>query len=262
LVWHGYCCIYLYIKSYEVLEEMLDGSYYALVSKQMAVVYSLDVINNNVAQSNTPGFKEDIMLFRQYHHRDVQDNHTMSGPAITATNFANGAVKLTSEPLDCAINGPGFFIIRMPSGAIGYTRNGHFKRSADGVLVTADDYPVLSVDGQEIIFTQEDLDPRIHGDGSVMVQGEARGQIGMVEFGDLNAMKKAGSSIFLTEQAPLAEGSSKVLQGALEEANVNSLMQLTILANSQRDMAQVTHLVNEGYAIQRNAFKIYSKNGG
>jgi flagellar basal-body rod protein FlgF len=242
---------------------MLDGATYSLISKQIAVTNHLQVIENNVANNNTVGFKEDAMLFKQHMHRDVADKHVMTAPYTTVANFAPGGMKMTSQPLDCAIHGPGFFMIKMASGEIGYTRNGHFRRLQDGTLVTADGDVVLSLDGQEIVFAVDDLEPRIIGDGSIMVNGEERGRLGIVEFASTQDFKKLGNSLFTTKQAPLPEGvSSKVMQGMLEESNVNSLVQLTILANAQRDMSQVTHLVNEGYMLQRNAFKIYSKNGG
>ncbi len=240
---------------------MLDNSYYALISKQLLVVNNLNVINNNVANANTVGFKEDLMMARQYVSRDVADLHTMSGAGYTAINFANGNIKIVSNPLSCAIDGPGLFIIRMPSGVIGYTRGGSFKKSADGILTTLDDFPLLSSDGQEIVLDPLDVNVKITSDGTVLSEdGQVRGQIGLAEL--RGKIEKIGMSIFVSNEAGVPSEQSKIIQGAIEESNVNSLLQLTILANAQRDMGQVTHLINDGYAVERSAFKVYSRNGG
>ncbi|MCE2992064.1 MAG: flagellar hook-basal body complex protein [Candidatus Jidaibacter sp.] len=239
----------------------MDNISYVLASKQMTSVRNLEVLSNNVANVNTTGFKADSLKFKQYIHKDVLDKTSMTSSPESVTKFTEGAMKSTLRALDVAISGPGFFIVQTPLGNR-YTRAGHFNINREGVLVTNEGYSVLSADGQEIVFEEGDADPIIGDNGNVFVGNATRGQIGVVEFDDLKSMKKLGNGLF-TSKANINEATdSRVLQGMLEESNVNAISEIALLAQIQKEVSETTNFINETYVMQRNSFKAYAKLGG
>lgn len=239
----------------------MDNVAYILASKQMSAVKNLDVVANNVANVNTNGFKSDSMIFKEYMHQDVIDKTSMTGPQVTTTNFGEGALKVTQNAFDLAISGNGMFIIRTPAGDR-YTKSGHFRLNQEGVLVNGDGYPVLSFDKQEIVFEDGDADPIIGSNGTIFVGTAIRGQVGVAEFNDLNSVRKLGNGLFTSDIEPNEAEGAKVIQGSLEESNVNSIRQITILTQIEKDVVQTTRFINDIYSMQRDAFKIYAKVGG
>ncbi len=125
-----------------------------MVAQQM----NLDVIANNLSNVNTTGFKgqraefQDLM-YQTYKISGAETGGSSTTPApaqiglgsafaANATDFSPGPLQSTSSPLDVAINGDGFFQVQRPDG-IAYTRDGSFRRDANGLLVTTDGYPVV-----------------------------------------------------------------------------------------------------------------------
>ncbi len=239
----------------------MDNTAYIMASKQMSAIRHLEVLSNNVANVNTTGFKADNVLFKQFLHKDIHDKTAMTAPLGSMLDLSEGAVKATNRALDVAISGPGFFIVRTPLGDR-YTRAGHFKINKEGVLITPQGHRVLSFDGQEITFEDGDVEPIIGENGTVFVGAAERGRIGVAEFDDYRKLRKLGNGLFTTsEDAKLSEDSI-VAQGMLEESNVTSITEITLLAQIHKEVAETTHFINETYNMQRNAFKIYSRVGG
>jgi flagellar basal-body rod protein FlgF len=136
------------------------------VSGAIARDQEVETISNNLANANTNGFKKDGVDFKQYlskqekmediaediprspirdkdiYHLDGRDQAFVIVNG-THTNFKTGGIKVTDNPLDLALNGPGFFEVSTPQG-IRYTKSGAFKLSPDGRLVTNDGNPVLA----------------------------------------------------------------------------------------------------------------------
>src|ERR1043165_4440396 len=118
----------------------------------------LDVISNNLANVSTNGFKKSRAVFedllyqtlRQPGAQSSQQTQLPSGlqlgtgvkPVATERLFTQGNLQQTSNPLDVAINGQGFFQVQMPDGTAAYTRDGSFQTNAQGQLVTSSGFPV------------------------------------------------------------------------------------------------------------------------
>jgi flagellar basal-body rod protein FlgF len=136
------------------------------VSGAIARDHQVEVISNNLANAGTNGFKRDDVSFKEYLVKtenpdngvsDIprsplrdKDIHPLDGRDQsfvivdgTHTKFSSGGLKVTDNPLDLALNGPGFFEVSTPNG-IRYTKAGSFKMAPDGKLVTTEGYPVLS----------------------------------------------------------------------------------------------------------------------
>ena len=222
---------------------------------------NVDVISHNLANQTTTGYKAQRAEFQDLIYQDLRRVGTNSSDVGTIVptgvqiglgvktgaiyrNTEQGTVKQTEGPLDVAIQGKGYFQIEMPSGEIAYTRNGAFKLSPDGEIVTMDGFIV-----QPAIAVPEDaIDISINASGEVEVLVE--GQIDPVNLGQLEiatfinppGLQAIGDNMFLETPAsgdPILgiageEGFGTVLQGYLENSNVNPVSEITALIVAQR----------------------------
>ncbi|MEI9977190.1 MAG: flagellar hook-basal body complex protein [Ignavibacteriota bacterium] len=165
---------------------------------------SLDMLANNIANSETGGYKADREFYNIYASLDATgadggDPSLLPVIEKNYTDFSQGVVRPTSNQLDCAIQGKGFFTVNTPAG-VAYTRSGSFQISAAGTLVTADGNTVLDTDGKPIT-----LDPStpvsIGADGTVSQSGSAAAQITLVDFADSGVLAKQGNTMFRPQRS-------------------------------------------------------------
>lgn len=185
----------------------------------------LDMLANNLANSGTGGFKLDREFYSLFSAADNGvdvDASTSTMPMIRKqwTDFAQGTLTPTGNPLDLAITGHGFFVATGPSGNL-YTRNGSFKVSSDGTLTTGDGYPVQAADGSPIqLPTQSAV--TVSADGTVSQDGQSVAQLQLVDFTDRTLLRKIANSYFQTapKQQPVPATEAEVQQGRIEGSNV------------------------------------------
>jgi flagellar basal-body rod protein FlgF len=136
----------------------MERGLYIAASGMLAEMVRQDQIANDLANSSTPGYKPDRATQRSFDQILLQN--TMSGQTVgnigfgvqidsVVTDMSPAAMRLTGDPLDFAIDGEGFFAVQTPQG-IRYTRNGQFSVNADGFLVNAMGFQVLSQSNQPI----------------------------------------------------------------------------------------------------------------
>ena len=159
-------------------------------------------------------------------------------------DFANGDLQLTGNPLDIAISGAGFFQIQMPDGTTSYTRDGAFKLSAEGRIVTSDGF-FLS---PEITVPQDATAVSIGVDGEVtaLIAGsdepQTLGQIEIARFINPAGLSAVGHNLFVQTAAsgqpivgtPTQDGLGRLDQGALEISNVQVVDEMVNMIIAQR----------------------------
>jgi len=222
-----------------------------LLSDQVALQRSLDVIANNVANSNTTGFKREGIEF------DTMLSGLQKGKSInfvfdraTYRDTTPGAISATGNPLDLAIQGAGYFEIQTPQG-VQYTRNGAFRTDNQGQIVTSTGMPVLSDGGQAITLPDEATDITISGDGFITAQvgtGSSRaqlGKLGIVKFDNDQQVIPAGYGMFTTTQTPTPVTGNAIVQGSIEESNVKPISEMTSMITIQRAYEQATNLISQ-----------------
>ena len=219
----------------------MNSGMYAAVSGSLAAMQRMDVISNNLANVNTPGYKKDKMSFETMLAGTVDPPAVPQGmtadPILQKDNvyidFASGPTSQSGNPLDLALDGDGFFAVTTPEGTA-YTRQGNFRTSADGTLVTVDGYPVQGVGGAAIRLQGSRIE--IDAKGMVVVDGTPAGEISIVDFEKPYALTKSGSSLFVPENAQAAPQAAKaqVLQGHLEGSNVESISEMVQLIETNR----------------------------
>lgn len=201
----------------------------------------LDVVANNIANVNTPGFKKILMEeFSQHIPKNGGDSYNLLVfPRFKQTDvvLSQGALKRTGNPLDVALKGRGFFAVKTKGGEL-YTRNGHFFLDSNGRLVDANGNPVLDISDREIVLSGES-GVTITEDG-VVYDGEKK--VGVLKIVDFPSVKPLGNSYYQGVGQPEATDAA-VLQGFLEESNVNPVKEMVNLIEAQRRFEIYGHLV-------------------
>jgi flagellar basal-body rod protein FlgG len=201
----------------------------------------LDMISNNLANVNTPGYKKDKMSFEGLLAGSANPPAVPQGktadPVLQKENvyidYAAGPINQSGNPLDLALDGDGFFAVTTPEGTA-YTRQGNFRTSADGTLVTMDGYPVQGVGGAAIRIQGSRVE--IDAKGGVLVDGAAAGALSVVDFEKPLTFTKIGSALFVPAdpQAASRPGTAQVQQGHLEGSNVESISEMVQLIETNR----------------------------
>jgi flagellar basal-body rod protein FlgG len=227
----------------------------------LAQQLNVEVISNNIANINTTGFKRQRAEFHDLLYQNLLRPGTQSSdtgtvvpsgiqiglgvkPAATYRVHEQGNITITSNSLDLAINGRGFFAVELPSGDTAYTRAGNFARSANGDLVTDNGYVVQP----GITIPDNAVDVSINKQGEVLVKLDGQtapsnvGQIQLATFPNEAGLESIGDNLLLetdasgapTLAAPGSDGFGTVQQGALETSNVDMVAEITNLITAQR----------------------------
>lgn len=225
------------------------------------------MLANNIANSSSSGFKADREFYSLYAAPEATS--AASDPAQLPvierhwTDFSQGALRMTGNPLDLALNGDGFFAASSPSGAV-YTRNGVFHLSPGGELQTQDGYPVLGQDGKSIKLDRS-KDVEFGPDGTVRQQGQVVSQLALVQFQDLTKLNKAGHAYFQSSDPDVKPGNAariKVEQGAAEDANATPAEAAVRLVSVMRQFEMLQKALTLGVEMNRQAFAEVAKVGG
>lgn len=204
----------------------------------------LDVIANNIANADTTGFKKNdifVQILKDAGLTKSSSRSDLAGLDVKEfTDFTEGSLRPTSNPLDLAIQGEGFFVLETPEGTR-YTRNGNFKLAENGDIVNSNGYHVLGNSGRMSVPSADKIqqtDVVVTKAGEIYVGKNIVGKIRLVTFEDMQQMQKTGSSMFKTDSAPkevsLSDEHTTVRQGYLEESNVESLTQMVQLVEISR----------------------------
>ena len=205
---------------------------YVLAAGSERAREQLDVVTNNLANVNTPGFKRVLMEeFSQHIPKNRGDSYNLLiFPRFKRTDVVleQGALRETGNPLDVALKGRGFFAVKTKAGEV-YTRNGHFFVGADGTLVDANGNPVLDISDREIVLSGKSK-VTITEDG-VVYDGDKK--VGVLKIVDFSSVKPLGNSYYAGNGQPMATDAA-VFQGYLEDSNVNPVKEMVNLIEAQR----------------------------
>jgi flagellar basal-body rod protein FlgG len=212
----------------------------------------LDTLAANVANASTPGFKSTRVDFKDSLYgtmdnpvldNDMENNLINgSGVIVDATNidWKQGASIETGLPLDFAIEGDGFFQVQKENGEIMYTRSGNFNTAVidnSNYLVTPQGYFVLDSGGGRVMMPETGTEYNINEKGVISTAEGEYGTIGLFGFQNPNGLSSAGDTCYVETAAsgvPENDESSIIIQGKLENSNVDLAQELTLLIRSQR----------------------------
>jgi flagellar basal-body rod protein FlgF len=222
---------------------MIKGIY-ASGSGMQPRLMRLDVIANNISNADTTGYKKDNIFVQIMKDAGVAQSigkGELAGLDVKEyTDFSEGSLRPTSSPFDVAIQGDGFFVVETPQGTR-YTRNGNFKISDEGELVTVNGFRVLGSSGRIVIPNADKMqksDVSISKGGEVSVGNTSLGKIRVVTFADKSQLLKESGTLFKSDQEPKdvvpTDEDTTVRQGYLEESNVESLSEMIQLVEITR----------------------------
>ena len=228
----------------------LTTSATGMISQQ----YNLDTIANNLANVNTTGFKHQSaqfqdLIYQTFKGASANTSSTQVGLgssfSSTASDFTQGAMQATGNPLDLAINGPnGFFQVTKPDGSLAYTRDGSFTQDQKGQVVTSDGYPL----DPPIVIPTNATAVAISNVGvvSVTIPGQPTptqlGPIQLALFPNPAGMARIGQNLFSATPAsgavsmtdPGVAGASELSGGFLEGSNVQVVEEMVKMIMAQR----------------------------
>jgi flagellar basal-body rod protein FlgG len=225
----------------------------AAVSGMMSHQLKVDLIANNLANTETAGFKAGRLTFQDLlyqAHRFAPDeaNVRVGGgvrPAALQPVFTQGALHRTDTPTDLAIYGDGFFRVQLPDGTEGYTRNGSFRTDATGRLVTQDGLrlvPEITVPAGEAALVQVGSDGIVYVSRPGETQPQELGRIELARFTNPEGLEAIGQTLYraTANSGPAQVGQAdspgygQVVAGAVEGSNVNMAEEMSTLIVAQR----------------------------
>jgi flagellar basal body rod protein FlgG len=219
------------------------------------------MLANNIANASTVGYKADREFYSLYTGPEAAGEGSFDTmPLIDKpyTDLSQGVTQVTGNPLDVSLTGAGFFAAQSPGGPV-YTRNGSFRRGADGTLVTSEGYAVASADGKPIRMSG--VHPvEISSDGTITEDGKTIGQLQVVDFTSSAGLFKRGDNYF---QAPSGTVTSRpkttVTQGQLEASNSGSAESAVRLVSVMRQFEMLQKAATMGADMSKQAIEEVAK---
>lgn len=238
----------------------METSIYITLSRQEALRRQMEVVSNNIANMNTTGFKAQRMLFLEYLERPDRQGDRMSFVQDFGLmrNTQAGPINVTSNPLDVAIRGEGYFGVETLSGTR-YTRGGSFQLNNDRELVDRNGLPLLTEGGQRIVIPADATNISIKGDGSVETEQGPLGKLKVVTFADEQRLQELGGGLYTTDQEEQPVATPQVAQGALEGSNVQSVVEMTQMIDVVRSYQSVQRMLDNEHERIRGAVRTLAK---
>ncbi len=236
----------------------MDNSIYIVLSRQTALFRDLEVSANNIANASTPGYNAQKLLFSQFLADDNRRKDAYANDVSDYRDTSSGSIRKTENPFDLAITGPGYFLVETPQGTR-YTKAGNFQIDGDGTLMTAQGFPVLGSDASRITIAPDARSIDINGIGEIAINGEPSGQIGMVEFANEQELTRVGNTLFTTTQAATPSEQSRMVQGAVENSNVNAVAELIRVQELSRSVGSTAKFIETMYDLQRKVASTYTR---
>lgn len=221
---------------------------------------NMDVIANNIANVSTVGFKKARAEFEDLMYHTLREPGSATGAnslsptgvqsglgvrtSAVQKDFSQGSTKVTRGAFDLEIQGQGFFPVQLPSGQIGYTRDGAFKKGPGGRLQDRNG----NVLQPEVVIPPNATNVEVSGDGQVRIitrlntVPQSIGQVQLVSFVNPAGLKSIGQNLFIPSGAsglpqqgnPGENGLGTLAQGQLETSNVNIVDEMVNMITAQR----------------------------
>ena len=218
----------------------MENITYIALSRQAALERQMDVVANNMANANTPAYKAEDMMFREYLVKTRSSDRILGNKLSfvqdvgEVRNNAVGPLTKTDNPLDIALPQEGYFQIETDAG-MRYTRAGHFRLDDGGMLVNSQGYAVMDKSDQPIVFAPNEKNITIAQDGTVCTDLGRIGQLKVVDFTSDQDLRKAGDGLYETSQDPTVIDRPTMVQGMMEDSNVQPVTEMTKMISVLRE---------------------------
>lgn len=230
------------------------------LSSQIALERRLTTIADNMANLNTVGFrgtevKFDEVLSNTENKLNAKVAFVTQGNDYLSSD--NGGLESSGNPLDFAVKGDAWFAMNTPAGVV-LTRDGRFSMSETGQLISTRGYPVLDAGGAPIQLNPNGGDPVVNTDGTIFQQNQQVGSIGLYSADVSKGYLRYDNSGIIPSEAPQAivnQSGVGVIQGHIEQSNVNGLREMTQLIEVSRAFESIAALTSTSEESLSDAIK-------
>lgn len=232
----------------------MENSIYLALSRQVALRTNMDMVANNIANMNTPGYRSQHLMFDEYLSdprgqtvdKAADDELSFVYNRGQYANTQPGTQSFTGNPLDMALAGPGSFGVQAPNGEVMYTRAGQFQIDASGILTDPSGNPVADQGGGQIIIPPESKDISIDEFGNVSNQDGALGSLMVVEFENQQMLEPHGNNMYRAPDgvAGTPAENTRVKQGQLESSNVQPILEITEMMETLRSYQSTQQILS------------------
>ena len=235
----------------------MENSSYVALSRQMTLRNELEIVANNIANSNTSAFKGEKVVFREYMTK-VTTKHPEQLSFVQdiglARDLSEGPLITTNNNFDMAISGDGYFVMDTPSGER-FTRQGHFQLDTEGNLINSQGFTVAGVNGViNIPFDEGEI--YVASDGTISTDiSENIAQLRIVSFENEQEMTRSAHGLYTSEETPTDILDPKILQGALENSNVKPIIEMTRMMTLLNEYKSVDNFIKKEHERQEKAIQ-------
>lgn len=220
----------------------MDDMLYVAMSGAEQIMLAQAVNANNLANLSTTGFKADLTNSEgQPVFGDIYASRVYAMTEQPGVDLSPGALMSTGRDLDIAVNGEGFFAVQGPDGTEKYSRQGELKLTEEGLLVTANNLPILGDGGPITIGAYKKLEIGIDGSVSMVPQGSSSDTLVFIDRIKLvnpekSNVAKSDDGLFHLKDGTIAEPDASVSlsSGFLESSNVNAVEAITNMISLAR----------------------------
>ena len=238
----------------------MQSGIYVSISSQIALERRLTTIADNMANMNTVGFRSTEVKFDEVLSKTQNDMNSKIAFVSQGNDYLStktGELEHTGNGLDFAVKGDAWFSIDTPAGQV-LTRDGRFTIKETGELVSSRGYAVLDAGGAPIQLNRAGGPPEVGQDGKIIQDGRQVATIGLFE-ADISKgfVRYENSGIVTTDQPqPIVDsGTTGILQGYLEQSNVNGINEMTQLIQVNRAFESIAAMIRESEASTGDAIK-------
>lgn len=238
---------------------LMESPLLLALSRQLAVRDQMESIANNVANMSTPAYKGERTLFHEYLSGQAGPQQ-ITYPQLKGLfrETQEGPVSMTGNSLDVALRGKGYLAIETPGGTR-YTRDGHLSLNARNQIVTQQGHPVLGVNNRPMTVPQDAPSITIAMDGSISAGDVRVGQLKLVSFENEQHLVRTGDGLYRTDAIPAPARDVDVLQGSLEGANIQPVLEITRMIEASRIYQSAQKIVNSEDERIRRAIERLAK---
>ncbi len=213
----------------------MDNAGYTALTRQSGLMAEMRTVANNLANMSTTGYRHEGVIFSEFiiPLHDEAGSLSMAAAEVRQTDQRQGPISQTNGTFDFAIEGEGFFLIETPDGQR-LTRAGAFTPNGEGELVNPDGYRLLDAGGAPIFIPPDARAISVARDGTLSADGNPLAQIGLYRPANPLSLMREDGVLFRADDGiePLEEAS--VLQGFLEESNVDPVREIARMIEVQR----------------------------
>jgi flagellar basal-body rod protein FlgF len=239
-------------------DRSMENAVYIALSRQTALMRQMDLVANNIANSDTAGFKGEHMMFAEYVARTTGTSANNQISYVedigVARDTSAGNLMKTGNDLDVAIPARGYFVVQTPAGNR-YTRAGSFRVGEGGILSTSNGDPVLDRRGGPIQLPREPGKIEIGRDGTLAVDGRPLGQIDVVGFENEQAMRKTMGGLYTTDAQPQPIAQPGLVQGMIETSNVKPVIETTRMMELLRNFQGMQNMLEGEHERKQRAIR-------